>query len=364
MSRFSSHLRKGRAPRTDGPLRHFVSPRGLVTGSVINVMVAGLAVCAGGILISCGSPVSSESPQAMEYETSLGEPRERNPIDGQPYVSIPAGRFEMGCQPNDEQCLDHEKPRHWVTISKGFWMGRGEVTVGAYRRFTKVTGRSMPPPPPFDPGGWPRLDHPMVRVLWQDGADYCEWAGGRLPTEAEWEYAARGGAGGALFPWPGPLGATNANFGGNHCLEGADCQPDAFAFTAPAGSFAPNGYGLYDVIGNVWEWISDWYGKDYYSLSPEADPAGPASGTTHVVRGGAWDDKPVFMRLSNRNKSHRNGKIFCLSEDGDTYVIQAGADYKMLGKNSLDEMCMSTPAIAGGSLLIRADSQLYRIQNA
>ena len=269
-----------------------------MAGSVIKMMLAGLAVCGGGTLVSCESPQPMESSPPMEYEASLGDPQDRNPIDGQSYVRIPPGRFEMGCQPNDEQCLDHEKPRHRVTLSKGFWIGRGEVTVGAYRWFGQATGRSMPPAPHFSPSGWPRPDHPMVRVLWQDAAGYCEWAGGRLPTEAEWEYAARGGSAGTLFPWPGPLGATNANFGGQHCLKGADCEPDAFVFTAPVGSFAPNGYGLYDVVGNVWEWVSDWYAEDYYARSPEVDPAGPASGLTHVVRGGAWDDKPVFMRLS------------------------------------------------------------------
>jgi len=310
MSKFSNALKKirtrcGELPRQGSGGHPRARTIFLKAGSVINVMVAGLAVCAGVMNVSCGPP-SSEAPQAVHYETSLGEPRDRNPIDGQSYVLIPAGRFEMGCQPNDEQCLEHEKPRHGVTISKGFWMGRGEVSVGAYRRFAQAAGRAMPPAPHFSPGGWLLPDQPMVRVLWQDGADYCAWAGGRLPTEAEWEYAARGGSAGALFPWPGPLGAANANFGGNHCRKIAGCEPDPFTFTARVGSFAPNGYGLHDVIGNVWEWISDWYGEDYYALSPEVDPAGPAAGATHVIRGGAWDDKPIFMRLSNRNKSHRN----------------------------------------------------------
>jgi len=113
-----------------------------------------------------------------------------NPQDGLKYVWIPPGGFEMGCSPEDKECFAEEKPAHQVTITKGFWMGQTEVTVGAYKRFAAATGRQMPPEPdfsgrPLDPGcGNEAL--PIVDVTWDEAQAYCAWAGGRLPTEAEW----------------------------------------------------------------------------------------------------------------------------------------------------------------------------------
>jgi sulfatase modifying factor 1 len=135
-----------------------------------------------------------------------------------------------------------------------------------------------------------RLDHPVVQVSWNDAQAYCAWAGTRLPTEAEWEYAARGGLEAQRFPWgdeiePGGVHRMNVWQGtfpsGNTCADG-------FYGTAPAGAFLPNGYGLHNTTGNVWEWCADWYDPGYYAQSPTAEPTGPASGTHRVMRGGSY----------------------------------------------------------------------------
>ena len=133
------------------------------------------------------------SAQASTTETPAPRTVNMNPKDGLKYVWIPAGTFVMGCSPGDHECFDDEKPSHRVTISKGFWLGQTEVTVGGYKRFVTVTGRQMPSAPLFN-SGWENDGMPITDVTWNDAHDFCIWAGGRLPTEAEWEYAARGGA--------------------------------------------------------------------------------------------------------------------------------------------------------------------------
>jgi len=246
---------------------------------------------------------------------------------GLEYVFIPPGEFMMGAVPGDSQARRDENPRHSVTIARGFMMSRTEVTVRAYRRFCEETGRSMPREPVvigghnFNPG-WSDLDHPISNVTWHDAVAYCEWAGVRLPTEAEWEYAARGGQGGRIYVWgnnriPIVNGITRANVAdeatqrehevlyiatredpsGRDILEGYD---DGFGDTSPVGSFAANGFGLYDMTGNVWEWCSDWYDEDYYSRSPSHDPQGPSSGIYRILRGGCWLIIPSGLRVSCR----------------------------------------------------------------
>jgi formylglycine-generating enzyme required for sulfatase activity len=135
-----------------------------------------------------------------------------------------------------------------------------------------------------------RGDHPVVQVSWRDASAYCAWAGLRLPTEAEWEYAARGGLEGAVFPWGNDLEP-----GGEHRMnvwQGTfpteNSLDDGFLGTAPVDAFAPNRFGLHNMTGNVWEWCADWYDPSYYGRSPAQNPTGPERGSNHVMRGGSY----------------------------------------------------------------------------
>jgi formylglycine-generating enzyme required for sulfatase activity len=228
-----------------------------------------------------------------------------NSKDGLKYVWIPAGTFMMGCSPADNECDGEEKPAHQVTITKGFWFGQTPVTVQAYKRFAGATGRQMPGAPDFN-NGWTNENMPIVNVTWADAQAYCGWVGGRLPTEAEWEYAARGGSTEARY---GPLD------------EVAWYDQNSGAATHDVGQKHPNGYGLYDVLGNVGDWVSDWYDEKYYQSSPSQDPQGPGSGQRRVVRGESWVGLPRYVRVSNRGTLHpgdRSGQVGfrCAGEAG------------------------------------------------
>ncbi len=228
--------------------------------------------------------------QATQQATPLppkpGEVR-LNSKDGLKYVWIPPGTFLMGCSPKDSKCDGDEKRAHSVAISKGFWMGQTEVTVGAYKRFAAATGTDMPNAPTFN-SGWANDSMPIVRIDWEEAQAYCRWAGGRLPTEAEWEYAARAGS---TEAWYGDLDdiAWYERNSGNRTHDVAEKRANKF--------------GLYDMLGNVWEWVFDWYDANFYSYSRSKDPAGPDSGDSRVLRGGSWDYNPAMARVSARYSS-------------------------------------------------------------
>ena len=209
--------------------------------------------------------------------------------DGAKMVLIPVGSFSMG-----SNVFADEQPIHTVHVD-AFYMDAYEVTVGQYKQFVSATGhRSLPD---WSSGYSPTDNHPVVGVSWGDAVAYATWAGKRLPTEAEWEYAARGGLSGKWYPWGySDPGENQANFADKNVDQWLrDLGPDytwadlsvddSYQFTAPVGSFLANGYGLYDMAGNVWEWCSDWYDENYYGISPLKNPQGPGIGENRVLRG-------------------------------------------------------------------------------
>jgi len=201
-------------------------------------------------------------------------------------VLIPAGSFQMGSEEGDSD----EKPVHTVQISS-FYMDKYEVTNGEYKKCVDAGSCRAP----ISVESYTRSsyygdsryeNYPVINVDWTQAKAYCEWKGGRLPTEAEWEYAARGGLRGMKYPNGDSISQSEANYSGSD--------------TVKVGSYDPNGYGLYDMAGNVWEWTNDWYDANYYENSPSRDPQGPSNGEYRVIRGGSWLDDSLFIRVSNR----------------------------------------------------------------
>ena len=249
-----------------------------------------------------------EKPKVVDSRLTAGALS--NKADRQEYVWIPAGNFKMGCVPADKKCLPEEKPQHQVTISHGFWMGRTEVTIDSYARYVALDKktRKMPKKPDFKTDG----NHPITMVAWNDAAAFCGFAGGRLPTEAEWEYAARVGKDDEIYPLNDENSRDKANFDGKK-------GNDVYEFTAPVGKFDRSEWGLFDMAGNVWEWCLDWFSKTYFTEQPITDPKGPATGTKHVARGGSWfSDPKKHLRLSYRDGFDAGNNIGfrCVLEDG------------------------------------------------
>jgi formylglycine-generating enzyme required for sulfatase activity len=242
-------------------------------------------------------------------------------------IAIPGGTFVMGTG----EGFPYEGPAHEVTV-KPFKLDKHEVTVGQFRKFVEATGyktegekigwcgvfdRSTGEWTKGDGATWlhpegpsttAKDDEPVCQVSYNDALAYAKWAGKRLPTEAEWEFAARGGLKHATFAWGEELrpgGKVVANWWQGRFPD-KDTGEDGFKGRAPVGSFPANGYGLVDMTGNVWEWCADWYGADYYRNSPKDNPAGPEKGEERVLRGASWMCSENYCnnyRVAGRSKT-------------------------------------------------------------
>lgn len=234
-------------------------------------------------------PTSTTTPTITPTPApTLGDQRTR-PTDGMVMVYVPAGTFNMGSDPaQDPNAQSDEQPPHEVTLT-AFWLDRTEVTNALYAQC--VSAGQCAASDYANDADWNGANLPVVGVSWQDATDYCQWAGGQLPTEAQWEYAARG-TDGRLYPW------------GNESPTCALAQfDDCDGNTVAVGSFSPAGdswVGAADMAGNVWEWVADWYNEDTYENSPSNNPSGPESGQYKVLRGGSWHGNTVYLRSANR----------------------------------------------------------------
>ena len=232
--------------------------------------------------------------------------------DGDTLVWVPAGKFMMGSKEGGS----HELPIHEVQMD-GFWIGQKEVTNAQYRAYRLSQGQI------FRPDSTQGDNHPVVYVTWKDAVAYCEHYGLSLPTEAQWEYAARGPQS-LRYPWGNEWDAKrrSANPTGQKCCWEDNRGP--LHRTFPVGSF-PLGVswcGALDMAGNVWEWCADWYGKDYYKRSPSRNPQGPSKGDAHVLRGGSfasYDSGLGSYRSAYRYYRAPDDRLPISSDWGDRY---------------------------------------------
>jgi formylglycine-generating enzyme required for sulfatase activity len=244
-------------------------------------------------------PARKEDPKVVMMERPPGPGERRiNAKDQQTYVWIPSGPFQMGCVSSDAKCRPEEKPAHPVTLSKNFWITNSEITLTAYRLFLRANPTHSLPGKTKTYHGGLATEVPVTMVTWDDAQDYCKWAGegGRLPTEAEWEYAARGGKAGEIYPWGN---SNDAKTQANYYNTKSEIKK-TFDESTPVRNFPENGWHLFDMAGNVREWVADMFDPDAYKGSgPFMDPL-VTTGKIHVVRGGAWNSSDFELRTSFR----------------------------------------------------------------
>ena len=234
-----------------------------------------------------------DSTQITDESEKLDE-RKVSHVDNAEMQLIPSGTFLMGN--SDERIGDaDELPVHGVYID-AFYIDIYEVTNAKYQQFVVATGYR--PPPLWHDQKFNQPDNPVVNIRWVDAVVYAKWANKRLPTEAEWEYAARGNLIGKKYSSGDIITQSDANFGGE---EGNDI----WRWTSPVGSFSPNGFGLYDVTGNVWEWCFDEYNAEFYSVSSKKNPrygreSAPENENFRILRGGGWGGSSEDLRVADR----------------------------------------------------------------
>lgn len=238
------------------------------------------------VALTLAHPRPSPSPGGFVSlgKNDRGYEEYRRQRDGAVMVKVPEGQYLMGNLETENHPLPH------IVYVSTFLIDQNTVTWRQFNRFLEATGWPLPPDEPY--WGMPE-DHPAVFVTWEESRAYCEWVGGRLPSEAEREKAARG-TDARKYPWgdkePDPELAVFRHQWGNVASEPAGSHPKGV-----------NAYGLFDMGGNVWEWCEDWYDPKYYEVSPWKNPMGPPTGRAHVVRGGSWDSRPTVLSCSCRN---------------------------------------------------------------
>ncbi|MBS0209162.1 MAG: formylglycine-generating enzyme family protein [Planctomycetes bacterium] len=324
-----------------------------------------IAVLAGALLgvpglLRAATP-SSTAPEPIVVTNSIG----------MTLALVPPGEFMMGLEEpigdaaakfpyEAESRLQNESPRHRVRITKGFYLGQHEVTIGQFMTFLRESGYQLEADRdgradwgyvgakfvkgtnyrPWSPG-WPMTnDHPAVYVSWNDAVAFCNWLGGkegikyRLPTEAEWEYACRADSNTRYSFGDDPeQGVRYGNLASQDCLQISTHlyinnfsahgdkhrtkipmpllhSRDGYAWTAPVGKFRPNAFGIHDMHGNAREWCSDWYSSTYYGTSPVDDPQGPPTGTSKVSRGGGFISPPFEARSAARIATEPDQRSF------------------------------------------------------
>ncbi len=287
------------------------------------------------------TPATNNPPSIPPANASLHDTWTR-PTDGMTMLYVPGGTFMMGsseaeidsafelCEQyrGEGECqrswFDDETPAHEVQVGD-FWLDQHEVTNSQFVLFLNEEGNQ-------EEGGVTWLEdgssaalieevdgifqpkagfeaRPVIELSWYGANAYCQWIGGRLPTEAEWEYAARG-SDGRIFPWGNEFDGTQLNYCDSNCEfdHKDEAVDDGYARTAPVVSYDSQSWvGAYDLAGNVWEWTADWYDSDYYDDSPTVNPTGPIDGSNKVLRGGSWDGSPFNVRGANRD---RNTPVF------------------------------------------------------
>jgi len=262
-------------------------------------------------LVNCANGICNDSTGECECEDGWTGVSCESPSNLE-FVDVLGGTFQMGCTPEQPSCGSNESPVHSVTIS-GFKLSKYEITNEQYATFMNAIGVSSDGY--YDEKEYiavsssfckidyvdgefvaqvSRVNHPVVEVSWFGASAYCEWAVGRLPTEAEWEYAARGG-----------------NLSENYIYSGSDNPYDIAWYSSNSGSNTQevgaknaNELGLHDMSGNVWEWCSDWYDFGYYAASSNINPQGNLSGTLRVIRGGCWSNDANVLRVSSRRSQN------------------------------------------------------------
>lgn len=274
--------------------------KGVLLGAIIFVFASFILMI---VMLVYESYKAKQVTERMMARANSAKPRVMQPVkvrdfsmyklmvgnDGREMVEIPEGPFTMG---NDEGDPD-ERPAHPVYQST-FFIDLKEVTQSEYERFANMTKRGRPMVPVFeeDLSLLAHPDYPVVGVTWNDAVAYCRWAGKRLPTESEWEKAARG-EGKRLFPWGNEFYDSYANIDG---------EEDGYKYLGVVGSFEAgrSPYGLFDATGNVAEWVADSYEADYYQKSPYRDPMGPPTTEFKVIRGASWRETKFNARVTKR----------------------------------------------------------------